>query len=157
MKRHPGLVPLSHDHHEGLVHALRLSKAAQGERDILQTADDFLVFRCTGLARHFQEEEDVLVPILEQRAGANDAQRVRLLQEHRDLEAMGEELHAARAAGQDLLPVMARLGQALERHIRFEERELFPRLETMLTDTELVSLAQHFTGGPSCGLPNPVE
>jgi hypothetical protein len=45
MKRHPSLTAFSDDHHQGLVHARQLRKAASGEGDnSADTARNFLEF-----------------------------------------------------------------------------------------------------------------
>ena len=58
MRRHPALVPLSHDHHHGLVLARRLRRAAEGsdrERQ-LQAAAEFVTFFASEGAGHFRED-----------------------------------------------------------------------------------------------------
>jgi hypothetical protein len=55
MKRHPSLVPLSHDHHQSLVHARRLGRAADAADDERRTAAaDFLRFFSTDTVRHYR-------------------------------------------------------------------------------------------------------
>lgn len=153
MKRHPGLLPLSHDHHHGLVHAYRMTKAAEGRKDPDTVADAFLAFYPNDLLRHFHEEEEVLVPLLPE----DDPQRVRLLDEHARFHTLVDALRDARARNEDLKPTLAATGAFLERHIRFEERELFPRLEQMLSDDELLVLSSRFAGGPQCGITAPAD
>jgi hypothetical protein len=62
---------------------------------------------------------------------------VRVLTEHVDLRRRGQDLetrsHPDPAA-------LRELGDRLERHIRFEERELFPMIEAALPDDELSQL-----------------
>jgi hypothetical protein len=44
-KRHPNLIPLTHDHHHALAHARRLRVAAGGTReDRSEQAREFLYF-----------------------------------------------------------------------------------------------------------------
>ena len=40
--------------------------------------------------------------------------------------------------------MLRELGERLERHIRFEERELFPMIEVALPDDELTQLGDAF-------------
>ena len=61
MKRHPALVPLSHDHHHGLVQARRLRRAAD-EADPerrLATAGEFVGFFAREGSEHFREDLSV--------------------------------------------------------------------------------------------------
>lgn len=149
MKRHPGLIPLSHDHHQGLVHASRLKKAAAGQRPLEETVDDFIAFYPDDLLRHFREEEEVLGEVMTRKCGDDDPQRIRLFAEHEMFRRLAEDLQAARAGNGDLPAAASAAGDLLERHIRFEERELFPRLEALLTEEELLALPEHFVGGPA--------
>ena len=64
-----------------------------------------------------------------------------MLTEHVDLRRRGQDLEA----GADVAPEAPReLGDRLERHIRFEERELFPMIEAALPDDELERLGAAF-------------
>jgi Hemerythrin HHE cation binding domain len=61
MKRHPALVPLSHDHHHALVEARRLRQAADAP-DAAAAAAAFLRFFAQETVPHFREEEELLFP-----------------------------------------------------------------------------------------------
>ena len=70
MKRHPSLREFSDDHHQGLVHARRLRKAASGEGDnSADTARNFLEFWQSDTSLHFRKEEEVLLPVLARYGG----------------------------------------------------------------------------------------
>lgn len=77
------------------------------------------------LADHFAEEERLLGPL----AGGDSA---RLHEEHRQIEQLISELPTSCVA----------LGQALEDHIRWEERVLFPTIESRMTPDEETTLAK---------------
>ena len=65
MKRHPSLRQFSDDHHQGLVNARRLRRAASGEgASSADTARDFLDFWQRDTSLHFRKEEEVLLPVL---------------------------------------------------------------------------------------------
>ena len=65
MKRHPSLRPFSDDHHQGLVNARRLKRAASGEEPhAANIARDFLEFWRRDTSLHFRKEEEVLLPVL---------------------------------------------------------------------------------------------
>lgn len=112
MKRHPRLVQLSREHHV----ALRLGRhlLAGGAAAKLRAEHD-------ALAAHFAEEERDLLPLLEANGHAALAQRLNA--EHAQLRT----LFAAALQGQR----EGEAGQALIEHVRFEERELFPVVETL--------------------------
>ena len=65
MKRHPSLRPFSDDHHQGLVNARQLRKAASGEEaNSADIARKFLEFWQRDTSLHFRKEEEVLLPVL---------------------------------------------------------------------------------------------
>jgi hemerythrin-like domain-containing protein len=90
------------------------------------------------LTPHFKAEEEVLFPSMRGFVGASDLLGD-LLREHRDLERL-----AARLAGTEISELAAALNEfadLLERHIRKEERQLFPLYESQ-TWTELSAEVQ---------------
>ena len=116
MKRHTRLAQLSREHHT----ALRLGRhlLAGGAQAALGT-------ELPGIEAHFAEEERDLLPLLETDRHGAFAERLRT--EHAQL----RHLFAAALSGRD----EAQAGQALIDHVRFEERELFPVLETLFEET----------------------
>jgi hemerythrin-like domain-containing protein len=77
MKRHPNLRPFSDDHHQGLVNARRLKRAASGEEpNATNAAHDFLEFWRRDTSLHFRKEEEVLLPVLARYAGDLDERPV---------------------------------------------------------------------------------
>jgi hypothetical protein len=87
-------------------------------------------------------EEEVLPPPAYARHAACDRPEVvRVPTEHVDLRRRGQELEES--ANPDP-SVLRELGERLERHIRFEERELFPMVEAALPDNERAQLGTAF-------------
>ena len=64
MRRHPALIPLSRDHHSGLVQALRLRRAAAGgdASARLAAASEFVEFFRNEERVHLREELIFLIP-----------------------------------------------------------------------------------------------
>ncbi|MDG3063641.1 hemerythrin domain-containing protein [Thauera mechernichensis] len=118
MKRHPHLVQLSREHHA----ALRL-----GRHLLAGGAAAELRAEHAALLAHFAEEEDELAPMLERHG--HGALATRLRAEHVHLRSL---FKAAVNGGAE---AEAEAGQALIDHVRFEERELFPVIETLLEET----------------------
>ncbi len=142
MKRHPSLHPLSHDHHHGLVQARRLARSVgASEEEKHNQIEAFLTFARGPLSVHFREEEEILLPALEPHLHvASDAQCQRLLQEHKQLWMQVEAVERALASGTPTDELILELANSLEKHIHFEERELFPRIENILPEEALQSL-----------------
>jgi hemerythrin-like domain-containing protein len=135
MKRAPELAPLSRDHHVALEHALRLRRASEDDAAAVVAA--FLAFLVDDGRAHFAQEEKLLVPAVPD----DHADLVRrMLTDHAEI------LRGAAALGQcpDVASARA-LGELLNRHVRFEERELFPLLERRLPSPRLLELGRELT------------
>jgi hemerythrin-like domain-containing protein len=137
MKRDEALQSLSRDHHRALEVALKLRRAT-GE-DAATGRRGFLEFWREHGALHFRVEEDVLLPAVAQRVDSTDPVVVRVLTDHVEIRRMANDLEATEAP--DAAELNA-LGEALNDHVRHEERVLFPMIEEALTDEELARLAQ---------------
>jgi iron-sulfur cluster repair protein YtfE (RIC family) len=129
--RHPSLVPLSHDHHHGLALALRCRKQALGQikpmgaAGLHERAAEVVAFYDSNLRAHFRAEEEILFPQLRSIAQQSESLVDTLAAEHEQLRSAVEQLKA----GSGLAKLLFDLGDLLERHIRKEERELFPLFE----------------------------
>jgi hypothetical protein len=132
-RRHPALVPLSHDHRRALGLAFRLrnpappgpitpmtppSTPASRRLETLEAWDG-------ELRLHFAIEEEDLFPAIRAAAGdtATRALVDRLVAEHRRLGALRDAVAAADAA--ELDAALRAFAELLEAHVRLEERELF--------------------------------
>lgn len=120
MKRHPSLEPFSRDHNDGLILARKLSTAGA------EALPEFRHAWEVELADHFREEERLLGPLCDEVA------RTRLFSEHEDIETLGKSATDDGGAG--------RLGELLNDHIRWEERELFVAIEKSADPATLQSL-----------------
>ena len=136
MKRDPALSELSRDHHQALFSAMRMKRASEADRAEVREAA--LEFWSGHGARHFRIEEEVLLPAFAARADP-DVEEVRIvLVDHVRIRERFERL----AADELDLGDLHELGERLERHVRHEERVLFPLIEDRLDDAELSALAQ---------------
>jgi hemerythrin-like domain-containing protein len=140
MKRHPALRALSSDHHQGLVHARRLVKAADTGEGLEPTARDFLDFWREHTTRHFREEEEVLLPAYARHADPADSSVVRVLVDHVHIRRLTTDLDRMLNTGEQLAATMRQVGEMLRAHIRHEEDVLFPMIERALPDAELWAL-----------------
>jgi hemerythrin-like domain-containing protein len=130
VKRSEALVPLGHDHHVALEAALRLRRATAADLD--EAVGRFREFWAEHeRRRHFEIEEELLLPALEGDADWDDmARRVRF--EHGQIRAAAEALSTVEDA--------RALGELLNDHVRFEERRLFEYLEERLSRARLSEL-----------------
>ena len=127
MKRHPALQPLSRDHHVALVTAQRLRRAGAGDEAAVR--DAFLEFWREHGAKHFRIEEDVLLPAFAAHADPSADCVARMLLDHVRIRAAAGHLERDR---EPALETLHELGSMLERHVRLEEREVFPLIEDTL-------------------------
>jgi len=135
MKRVPELRDLSDDHHTGLVLARRCKQA--GGRDAASTPEavwqQVLEAFAGHLEPHFRIEEDHLLPALEAIGEGSLAERIR--EDHRELRALRDAGHPTRAS-------VARFGELLEAHIRYEERQVFEPVQQRLPARALQAVAR---------------
>ena len=137
MKRGDFLRALSRDHHRGLSTALRLKRATSATAG--EDRERFLDFWRAEGRRHFRIEEEVLLPAYARYSEVNEPAVVRVLTEHVDLRRRAMDLEANERPEVDQLH---ELGERLRRHIRHEERVLFPRIEAAIPEVELGDVAE---------------
>ncbi|NIO10654.1 MAG: hypothetical protein GTO40_22670 [Deltaproteobacteria bacterium] len=131
-KRHPSLVLLSHDHHHALALALRCRKHALGQLSpgdpdaSKKLAQEVKEFFAQNLQSHFKAEEDILFPVIKAHAASDSETLIEEL--HRDHERITKTVSAL-DKGTGLSKTLFDLGDILERHVRQEERTLFPIFE----------------------------
>lgn len=131
--RAPALVPLSRDHHEALIQALWLRRAAGRAPAALA----FLDFHRAELEGHMADEEDVVLPAAEPLDAAGAA---RIRQEHGEIRGLAAALEAAVAAGEDITSTMLDLARLLHDHVRYEERVFFMALQAALPGPALEAM-----------------
>jgi hemerythrin-like domain-containing protein len=126
MKRSPILQPLSREHHTALTLAKACERAAQSgdEARVSQTCQRAILAFHNELEPHFQFEEVSLLPLLHSTATQPLIERT--LADHQQLHGLINALRQNDALALD------RFGKCLSAHVRFEERELFPVLESLL-------------------------
>ena len=159
MKRHESLVPLSRDHHFGLIMAQRLilgratNPRADWPTDRAQQVPRLLAFFASDLRPHFEIEEAHVFPAAAP-ALADGARQVQaLLADHDAMRAMIRSLEADPVSELDeRLPAF---GHLLKAHIHKEERQLFERMQAACAPAELETLgarvaAAHDAADPAC-------
>lgn len=140
--RHPSLIPLSHDHHHGLALALRCRKQALGQikpmgaAGLRERANEFLSFYASNLIAHFRAEEEVLFPLLGSALPRSKAIINELIRDHEQIRQAATQLQT----GTESAKLIFDVGDLLERHIRTEERELFPLFEQHVKAAEAESV-----------------
>jgi len=140
MKRDEALRPLSREH----LNALHAAKILREGDDLEAVTAAFFDFWEGEGQRHFRVEEEVLLPNWALHAEVDRPGVARILDEHLSIRREALRLEA----GETTLEQARDLGRLLHDHVRFEERQLFPRVEADLEEAELTRLATAIESAP---------
>jgi hemerythrin-like domain-containing protein len=140
-KRHPSLIPLTHDHHHTLAQARCLKGAHAGDAaSVRRVADDFVNFYLGGARHHFHEEEELFfAPLVDDEVVGPLIARA--VADHLRLHAQVRALRRQLSNGDVTSALLQEIAVLLETHVRFEEQELFPLIESRIPEDELMDLA----------------
>jgi hemerythrin-like domain-containing protein len=130
VKRSEELQPLSRQHHNGLLFCLLLKKGINKKADIEVMQEFIQSFWYKDLHHHFELEEKYLVP-LQKHYHRLESPLERMMSEHYDLKNIVNEISL-----NVTYESVQQLQDKLEAHIRFEERELFPLIEAIISENE---------------------
>ena len=134
MRRHDALIPLSHDHHHALAQVRGLRSAAEtSDESRMESARAFLDFFRDDTLGHFRQEEEKVFPL------GVDSPELRetlgqVMFEHLRIHRLVLGLQEAVDNGAVSPDQMVQLAGVLERHIRFEEKVVFPEIERVAAD-----------------------
>jgi Hemerythrin HHE cation binding domain len=131
IKRSPQLAPLSREHHDGLLFAWKIKQGIEKRASLDVMRKFTLWYWKHHIKPHFFQEEKILLPYLP----VNDPMATRLHEEHDYIREL--ILGLDDEADQRTLIILSDL---LNKHIRFEERELFVHLEKILTPEQLENI-----------------
>ena len=164
MLRDPALVPLSHQHQHVLALCVFIQKALVGDRTPAKVVSHWeneiaRIFR-DEMRFHFEAEERHLFPAAEQRKELKEL--VSELRRQHDVLRTQAAAAAAQRLGNAGLSAFTML---LTTHVRLEERELFEKMQQLMSHEELVRIGQALdeyfrtSGMPpqTCGLPFKAE
>lgn len=145
MKRHITLIPFSRDHHEALILSRLMQKNAPAYKGLPNDnpgkASYALGFFHDKLLPHFQAEEQCIADVVRGKDPQLDKKLMEMIQEHVQL----TDLFQSIPDSDSLETVLHDTGKLLEKHIRSEERELFPLIEQLFDDEFLVKISDSLT------------
>lgn len=133
IKRNEHLVPLSKDHHSTLLFCWKIRTGLKLNVETGRMKSYVHYFWQAHMQPHFYEEETILfVPV-------QDSAVQKALHEHSDIKDRIETI----IASENVRPLQLKmLADAVDNHVRYEERELFPHLENMLTEEQLKEIGR---------------
>lgn len=127
--RHEALKPLSRDHHQSLLLCWKIREGLK-KRVSLERIKNYTDFFFTSQLRpHFKFEENEIFPLL----GTDHPMGERAINEHRRLETLFKE--------EASLEAFTAIETELNRHIRFEEGELFKELQKTVSEEILQNIS----------------
>lgn len=133
-RRSEALIPLSHDHHQALYVAKVMKDAESAE----SASEAFGEFWTKHGEVHFRVEEEVLLPGSDLPGPSSDEDVARMLDDHLEIRRRAAIVLAGKAS----LEQLQDLAVLMTDHVRFEERQLFPRIESRLGPEQLEVLAK---------------
>jgi hypothetical protein len=136
MKRDPALVSLSRDHHQALFVVQKLRRATTQTADEARTA--VLAYWEGHGSAHFRLEDGVLLPAY---AGHGDSHHPLVAEVLCDHVAIRHGADVLARGGAATVADLHELGVRLEQHVRLEERELFPLIESAMPPAQLAAVA----------------
>lgn len=144
MKRHSALIPLSQDHHHGLLLAQLLKRNAPEYHGLPKDLPGKLNFAKEmfhkELEHHFRDEEELVFPYLKGKDVELDNLISEILSEHIILKEKILSLND----NPNLIDQLDEIGNILSEHIRKEERVLFEKAQEILNDEELKLIENKF-------------
>lgn len=132
IKRHAALQTLSREHHHGLLFCWKIREGFKRNIAIERIKKYADWFWSSHLVQHFETEEAILFPILP----AENSKVKKAVADHRRLKSLFEN-------SDDIRKSLSVLEEALEAHIRFEERDLFNEIQQVATAAQLADVENH--------------
>lgn len=140
MKRSEALKPLSREHHHTLFVTKEVRDAGPDGAEEARSA--LLDLWRNENALHFRIEEEVLLPGSGLAGPDRDEEVARMLADHLEIRRGMARLTAEAEEGAAVdLDQLKDLAGFMRDHVRFEERELFPRVEREMSEEALEKLA----------------
>ncbi len=146
IKRSKQLAPLSREHHDGLLFAWKIRQGLNNGTSFSKLREYTVWFWKNHIKPHFFQEEKILLPYMPSAHPLAE----QLKNEHAQIREL--ILHLDKEADKQSFTILCDL---LDKHIRFEERQLFGYLESSLTAEQLDEIYPQLEAHPqSCGTYN---
>jgi len=143
LRRHRALVSFSKDHHFGLLLVWKIRQGLKKAVDPERISNYVSFFFKEDLEKHFKEEEELLFTQL----APGDILRKQAEAEHLAIYMLVADI--AKTKNDTIL--LTQLADTLEKHIRFEERELFNHLQSNIPASDL-SLIEARLSNDNCSI-----
>ncbi len=146
MQRHSSLISLSREHHAALILARLLQKNAPAYKTLPTVTEGKAVyafkFYNDELINHFEQEEKIL-SLVKGTDKNMDILIESIFDEHRQLHQLFKKMEGQKNPEDHLNET----GVLLEKHIRKEERELFPLMQELCNQEQLSAIEKILSTG----------
>jgi hemerythrin-like domain-containing protein len=136
IKRNEHIIMLSKDHHFTLLFCWKIRNGLKLGIEPGRIKRYVQYFWEHHLRSHFAEEETILF------APVKDAAVQKAIDDHAKI---AEQIKALDANDDNTKNNLSALADTVDNHVRYEERELFPHLEQVLTDDQLEKIGKQLT------------
>jgi hemerythrin-like domain-containing protein len=137
--RHATLQPLSRQHHQGLLVSLLLEKGLKKNASLKEMRDFIIQFWEEELRLHFEKEDFLFLPLAYKYPQLFEV-LIQLKNEHQEIRLLIQKLNnEARSEQYETIISFAKI---LEKHIRFEERQLFNIIQETLPEDEMIDFSE---------------
>ncbi|MDP4131513.1 MAG: hemerythrin domain-containing protein [Bacteroidota bacterium] len=140
IKRTESLLKLSREHHFTLLFGWKIRQGIKNNTGFERMVPYVHYFWNNHILPHFMEEEEILF------APADDPLVMKAKQQHKAIQQLVESFAVQDSQSTDQL---RQLADELDKHIRFEERELFPHLEKILKADQLALIGKKLNASAS--------
>lgn len=137
MKRNENIVKLSRDHHASLLFCWKLRQGVKRHAAWEKMIKYVNYFWDHHFAVHFKEEEKILF------APLKDEVVQKAVDDHRKIKRLIDNLNSS--SPENRQDELSRLADVVDEHVRYEERILFPHLESALTEGQLNDIGSKIT------------
>lgn len=132
IKRNEHILQLSKDHHFTLLFSWKIRQGLNFGVDAERIKKYVAHFWQNNMQVHFSEEENFLF------ASFKDDKVQKAMNEHKQIK---EQIKAvAESTGDEVYKQLSLLATIVDMHVRYEERELFPHLEKVLSKEQLKTI-----------------
>lgn len=128
IKRNQNIVKLSRDHHTTLLFCWKIRNGLKNSAEPGRIVKYVQYFRDIHMLPHFKQEEEILF------APVKDKQVQKALDDHKNIL---QQVELVVKDGTDIESRLMNLADTVDNHVRYEERELFPHLEEVLSMDQL--------------------
>ncbi|MEP6951916.1 MAG: hypothetical protein ABI863_21685 [Ginsengibacter sp.] len=134
IKRNENIVRLSKEHHLGLLFCWKIRQGLKAEIATSRLIKYVQYFATHLLLPHFKEEEVIFLIL------SDDQLVTKAIEQHKEINIQLDKL--SDNSEEILKRHLAEFAFMVDNHIRFEERELFPHMEIMLSHEQLEAVGK---------------